>query len=244
MSSATMPSHFDAASFDPYRNTVSTRVRAGKPKGLDKRRIAAIAITVCAHVLVVGVMLLPPPQYLPTEKPDSVTEVLVFEQEVKKEPPPKAEPIKIVREIEPRPQISTPVQTPAAAPSALSEPLAEAVTDAPSALLGAPIAASVPTTAVISSSPVSEALALLQAPPPRYPPAELKRGIQGTVHFKVRVGVDGRVRDIEIIKTSGSRGLDRAAILQIKRRWIFEPRLFNGEKIESTGIGTLSFSLE
>lgn len=243
MSSATMPARFDAARFDPYLSAAPARVRSRKPQGLDKRRIAAIAITVCAHVMVVGVMLLPPPQYVPAKQPDSVTEVLVYEHAVKKEPLPEKDPVKIIRQIEPRNQTTTPVQAAAPAQPVISEPQLSA-TDAPSEELGAPIETSTPAAAVITSSPVSEALALLRAPPPRYPSAELKRGIQGTVHFKVRVGVDGKVRDIEIVKTSGSRGLDGAAIAQIKRRWVFEPRLFNGEKIESTGVGTLSFSLQ
>jgi periplasmic protein TonB len=237
---ATLPSAFDASAFNPLTAAWPVRVRTAKSKGLDRKRIAAIAVVVCAHVLVLGSMLLPP---LPSEPPAQMPAdpgAIDLDPFVKPPPPPPPPPpVQIQRKIETRNHNSTPIRS--AAPIVLEQKLA--TTDAPSEALGVQIEAPILSPPVVAPSPVSEALELVNAPPPRYPPAALKHGVEGTVHFKVRVGVDGLVKDIEIIKSSGSRALDRAAIQQIKRRWVFEPRLYDGIKVESTGIGQLSFSL-
>jgi periplasmic protein TonB len=246
MSSATLNSSLNAGPFNgsdsPLFNPLGigwpARVRASKSNALDKRRIAAIALTVCAHVLIFGSMLLPPKPIAPALQPPTEIELPIWEPDVKK--PPQPTKPEITLEIKPRSQISAPVRS---APPVASQ-VSETTIAEPTEEIGAPIEAPVLTPPVLAPTPVSESLALVSAPPPRYPPAELKRGIEGTVHFKVRVGVDGLVKDIEIIKSSGSRSLDRAAIAQIKRRWVFEPRLVDGVKVESTGIGKLSFSIQ
>lgn len=241
MTSATLPSAFDAPAFNPLSATWPVRVHVAKPKGLDSKRIAAIAVVVCAHVLMLGSMLLPPLPSEPTAQMPPEPGVIDLDPFVKPlPPPPPPPPVQIDRKIEARNHNSTPIRS--AAPIVLEPKLA--TTDTPSEERGVQIEAPILSPPVVAPSPLSEALALVNAPPPRYPPAALKQGVEGTVHFKVRVGVDGLVKDIEIIKSSGSRALDRAAIQQIKRRWVFEPRLYDGVKVESTGIGQLSFSLQ
>jgi len=237
--SAVNPAPFNPAPFDPLLITWPMRERVRKPKGLDKKRIGAIAAVVCAHVLVFGAMLLPPGPSAPAMQSPSDPVQLVLEHEVKVPPPLPPQPVQIIREIKPPDPNTAPVRT---STPVISQP-ALAVTAAPTEEFGTKIEAPISTSAAAPPSPASEALSLVSAPPPRYPPVELKRGVQGTVHFKVRVGVDGLVKEIAIIKSSGSRILDRAAIAQIKRRWVFEPRLHDGQKIESTGIGQVSFSL-
>ncbi len=46
---------------------------------------------------------------------------------------------------------------------------------------------------------------------PVYPPAAMRNGDAGTVTLSLLVGVDGRVADAKIQKSSGSRELDKAA---------------------------------
>ena len=56
-----------------------------------------------------------------------------------------------------------------------------------------------------------------------YPASELRREIEGTARFRVTVGTDGRVRNCEIVASSGSSGLDRATCENVARRARFKP---------------------
>lgn len=47
---------------------------------------------------------------------------------------------------------------------------------------------------------------------PRYPPAKLRRGIQGGLMLRVPVEADGRTSKVEVEKTSGYEDFDRSAI--------------------------------
>jgi len=60
---------------------------------------------------------------------------------------------------------------------------------------------------------------------PTYPSAAQVNGEQGDVGLKVRVNQDGRVRNIELEKTSGFDDLDNAAIGGVLRwRYLPSPR--------------------
>ena len=62
----------------------------------------------------------------------------------------------------------------------------------------------------------------LQNPKPVYPIAARRRGMQGIVLLNVEISHEGYVKDIEVIKTSGYRALDRSAIKSV-RKWRFIP---------------------
>lgn len=68
--------------------------------------------------------------------------------------------------------------------------------------------------------------------PPKYPPEEMRRGIQGTTVLIVSIDSSGGVLDVEVERSSGNRNLDRAAITAAKR-WRFNPEVRNGQKIAS-----------
>mgnify|MGYP003616306966 FL=1 len=68
--------------------------------------------------------------------------------------------------------------------------------------------------------------------PPKYPPEEQRRGIQGTTVLVVSIDASGGVLDVEVEKSSGNRNLDRAAV-QAARRWRFNPEVRNGQKVAS-----------
>ena len=59
-------------------------------------------------------------------------------------------------------------------------------------------------------------------PPPVYPRSARARRLEGTVELNVLVDTEGRVRDLNLRKTSGYTVLDRAAMDSVKQ-WIFEP---------------------
>lgn len=68
------------------------------------------------------------------------------------------------------------------------------------------------------------------SPPPQYPPSALRGGEQGTVVLDVQVDANGRPTDVSIASRSGSRALDRAALLAVKG-WRFRPALINGQPV-------------
>lgn len=64
---------------------------------------------------------------------------------------------------------------------------------------------------------------------PRYPQRARRMGYEGLVMLKVLVDENGRVDDLEILKSSGYAVLDRAAISSVKT-WLFEPGTEAGKK--------------
>lgn len=57
---------------------------------------------------------------------------------------------------------------------------------------------------------------------PDYPSSAMRRSESGTVLVRIAVGSDGRPDDVEVLRSSRSRALDRAAT-QAARRWRFQP---------------------
>lgn len=132
--------------------------------------------------------------------------------------PPKPEPKpKIQRQAEPAPRPLLPPQPePAQEPVAMAPPPAPA--PAPPPAPEAP-AKSIP-------EPVLEAprfnAAYLNNPPPAYPLAARRRGIEGRVLVRAEVQTDGSCSRVEMKASSGSDLLDQAA-LEAVRKWRFVP---------------------
>lgn len=57
---------------------------------------------------------------------------------------------------------------------------------------------------------------------PDYPPEAARRNESGTVLVRITVGSDGKPDDVDVLRSSRSRSLDRAAT-QAARRWRFQP---------------------
>ncbi|MDO4709984.1 MAG: TonB family protein [Pseudomonadota bacterium] len=68
----------------------------------------------------------------------------------------------------------------------------------------------------------------IRQPAPRYPRNALRNGIGGVVQLQVDVGPDGVPTSVSLIRSSGSRELDRAATEAV-RRWRFQPATENGQ---------------
>ena len=69
-----------------------------------------------------------------------------------------------------------------------------------------------------------------RSPEPEYPATALRRGEGGDVLLRVNVGADGVPGDIDFVRRSSSRELDRAAQDAVKR-WRFAPATRNGKPI-------------
>lgn len=128
-------------------------------------------------------------------------------------PPPKPRPVK------PTPRPARPTPPP--------EAVAAAPAVAPETATEGPVAAS------DRSEPTPPAPVHLTAPTfrhrpaPAYPAQAQRDEIEGTVRLKLLIGADGRVAEVNIVRSSGHRLLDQAA-LSAAQSWILEPAQKNG----------------
>ena len=70
---------------------------------------------------------------------------------------------------------------------------------------------------------------------PRYPESARRRGIEGTVLLKMRITAQGRVEDVQVVRSAGYPDLDESAIEAV-RRWRFEPARRNGEPVAEEAV--------
>lgn len=97
--------------------------------------------------------------------------------------------------------------------------------------------------ASVALTPPSFSAAYLRNPPPRYPPAALHAGEQGTVTLRALVSREGLPARVDIERTSGSRHLDNAA-LEAVGTWRFAPARRGAEPVESWMLVPVVFRLE
>ncbi len=79
-------------------------------------------------------------------------------------------------------------------------------------------------------------------PPILYPPAAARAGVEGTVILRIRVGTDGGVVGVELVESSGSSILDRAAVEGV-RSWHGRPAQLAGRAIEAAALLPVVFRL-
>jgi protein TonB len=82
-----------------------------------------------------------------------------------------------------------------------------------------------PTPAAATSAPVA-----ISTPAPRYPASALRRGESGEVLLRIEVDPAGMPYSMDIVRSSGSRELDRAALVAA-RGWRFRPALRDGQPV-------------
>ncbi|MEQ6342504.1 MAG: energy transducer TonB [Gammaproteobacteria bacterium] len=200
--------------------------------------MVAVLVTLVAHVFVVSVlwrlwsdrpMLQPSPPLevnltVPPPKPTPVTTPT---------PPPRIQPA-IQPPIQPTPPLPVqrpvePITRPATPlPMPVEQRVAEPVKPAEITPPPAPAAPEEPKAAPIKVAPVAEieppsfGAAYLNNPPPEYPAAAKRLGLQGTVLLRVLVSPAGLPEKIGIMTSSGSPSLDDAAIKTVKQ-WTFVP---------------------
>jgi protein TonB len=69
-----------------------------------------------------------------------------------------------------------------------------------------------------------------ESPAPDYPPDALRNGESGTVLLRLHVGPDGVPYAVDLVQSSRSRSLDRAASDAVKR-WRFHPAQRDGQPV-------------
>jgi len=118
---------------------------------------------------------------------------------------------------------------------------------APVAVAPTPSAATVEAPPKAAAEPVVEAprfnAAYLNNPPPGYPLAARRRGIEGRVMVRAEVLADGTCNRVELKKTSGYDLLDQAALEAVKK-WRFVPARRGSQSITAWVEVPITFKLE
>lgn len=82
------------------------------------------------------------------------------------------------------------------------------------------------------------------APPPPYPIAALKRGIEGTVWLRIEVDESGVPTKVTIERSSGNRALDSGARSHVLNRWRFQPARRDGQAVHGIALVPVDFRLD
>lgn len=197
---------------------------------LDPKRIVATSGAIALHVVVL-MMLMMPAQVSSPPRQEETTMTVIEVRPIPPDPPPPIEERRIVRDTTPRPRpLPTPVAVVNDTPSPV-DPHVEEVT-----LEEAPL---VPLE--VAPQPSLAQLRALVAPPPVYPPALLRRGIEGVVGLRILVGPDGRAADVVVETSSGHREFDAAAVKVVRTRWRFEPAQLDGAAVSAWAVVQVGF---
>lgn len=78
---------------------------------------------------------------------------------------------------------------------------------------------------------------------PPYPEEARAAGLQGKVTLRLRIGVDGRVETLKILKSSGTPSLDESALATVKQ-WRFEPARRLGQPVAMEVKTSVNFQIE
>ncbi len=80
-------------------------------------------------------------------------------------------------------------------------------------------------------------------PVPRYPSVARRRAQQGTVTLRVLVAVDGGIKKVELLQSSGVDSLDDSALETVRTQWRFVPARRDGIAVESWVVVPIRFTL-
>ena len=116
------------------------------------------------------------------------------------------------------------------APVSLSGP-------APAAPQSAPVQAASTARTIPNQGKVQQA-ELISRKDPAYPPLAKQSGAQGEVILTATIGVDGKVKDVQVV--SGHPLLRSAAVAAVKQ-WVYRPTYLNGKPVESESRISLNF---
>lgn len=153
-----------------------------------------------------------------------------------RKPRPKPKPAPVPqRKSEPDPQPAPPT----AKPAEPARPTPESTTPPAVASRPGPASAAAPPAA----APEPElALYCPHRPPPRYPPAARRLGQEGVVELLAELSASGAVTRVAVTQSSGSAGLDRAAITAV-RGWRCKPARSGGVAVAARAQQRIRFSL-
>ncbi|ATE71321.1 energy transducer TonB [Lysobacter capsici] len=209
---------------------------------LDGTRIAANAGAIAFNAAMLMLMLVPLSAPRLLQQPlETVTDIVLVKPDKKIEPPPP--PTIIERREIKRDPVPRPVQQ-----TQTVEPPPIVVNDTPQIgdVLGSDTVAAF-TPPLIDVGPqvlTGASLQALSSPPPTYPPQAVRENLTGVVELEILVGIDGKPIDVTVVRSSGHRLLDQAAIRVVKSRWKFQAAMSNGQPVQARGRVPIEFKLE
>lgn len=135
----------------------------------------------------------------------------------------------------------------AAAPSPTPEPSPTQVAAAPRPT---PSAAPSPVAPPPAPSPAATAptggetrdARVVRQVPPVFPTQAARKRQQGWVELEFTVGVDGKVKNVSVVRSQPARVFDREAI-RAMQQWTFEPALQGGQPVETRKRRRIEFTL-
>ena len=105
-----------------------------------------------------------------------------------------------------------------------------------------------PLPSVVSPAPTPQAPSVrtsavgVHCPKPEYPSGSLRLEEEGKVALSYLVKIDGSVTDVTVVKSSGYKRLDTAAVQQVSQ-WRFKPSTLDGKPVEQTLTRSFNFSI-
>jgi protein TonB len=205
---------------------------AEPPRGKPRYWILGLVALAVVGAHLVGAWYAEHASLVDAVKPKRNTLALEIVRSPKPEPP-KVEPPPPKRT---PPRAPPPIQTAAVVPSE------------------APIAAPVETVAAVQPAPPAPpapepvkaafgGIGYKNNPAPDYPAQAVRQGWQGTVLLRVRVLASGTVEAVEVVKSSGKKLLDDAAIDTVQR-WVFAPSTRGSAAIDGFATVPIEFKLD
>lgn len=192
-------------------------------------RLFSLAVVIALHLLLLLLIeAQPKPQIDLQIDPPLQMQII---QELIIEPAP-VQPSPPIQPKVPPPVKAKPIQPKVEIPKVESPPVAEPITTPPPEMAPSP---------TVTAPPVQEATpkpipaqthgvtgnAAANCPEPAYPQDALMNEEQGLVKLRLEVGSNGRVSQAQILKSSGSKSLDRATTSAYKR-CVFQAAMQNG----------------
>jgi protein TonB len=178
-----------------------------------------------------------PPKPLPVVQVSLVAPLMPLEPRVAPPPPPKVER-------QPKPVVEKAISAPTPVP--VMQPVAEHAVQQALVAVASP-APSPPAPAQPASEPVIDPprynAAYLSNPPPVYPLAARRRGVEGTVLVRAEISAGGECQRAELKKTSGHEMLDNAALEAVKK-WRFVPAKRGSQAVIAWVEVPITFKLE
>ncbi|MFC5509638.1 energy transducer TonB [Massilia jejuensis] len=196
------------------------------------KNITGITIVVLLHVLVGWGILNGLGTKVITKVQEAVETKLI--EEVKPPPPPETPPPPPPPEMKaPPPPFIPPVEVQVQQPPPPQNAIAATTSTPPPTTSLAPPAPPAPPAAAPAAAPAGPSRTAAVADfstcaKPEYPKASARNEEEGTTTISFLIGVDGRMVDSKITKSSGSRDLDRAAQSAIGK-CRFKPAMVNGQ---------------
>ena len=130
--------------------------------------------------------------------------------------------------------------------SGIEQPSEQPGTPAPHIIQAPPTPApprETPAPAAAAGQVASTAPVPLSAPAPSYPPEAFRNGESGTVLLRVHVDPQGVPYSVDLVQSSRSRALDRAAS-QAVQRWRFHPATRGGQPVAGEVQVPITFSAD